>query len=652
MQFLPALTASEFPAAARSETNAVKNIFSGKNLLKGMPEALKASGVRFAELLGEKALLLQEFNSENTPGIAPGFKSVKDDKSPLSSGDLNYFQGKLLEKGVDEEVLQKFMSVFYAAPELPSVGKIMGAARNSVPTDVFLNDQEKIAFTNFTQRLGFTTEEIARLENLSAGGKGSALLRSLEHWVNALENGVNTTLENIPASNGTTPAASRLGNSGKIKPDNNLQNKEKTAVDKVAENTGKVTADGQKTPAVTLDGFIHITKEEAAALTKALNLSPRTSENILNRFDDAAELEMNSQEFSKLFAEAGFELDKEETQMNKIRALVPEAVRAMLQNAKIIKVSAADADNRASVKTKNSEALIRETALLLDEDEDSQRGKVSNIRKSTVLGDILDKAGKPVKAEVSGKIAETTLDAHPATRTTENSRSGEEQREAFDENLAHRFGSGRRQEAERSPAAAKPQVNENIDPGKEALTAKTAPAGIIFSQPAAEASSARNPQPDTAEIYRERIYERLEQGIIKNAIQGSRQIILRLDPPDLGRLTLNLTVANGEIKALIRTEHSEVTQAVAEQLAQLKNSLEEQGFKVADLDVQTRTQDQADMQNRDGSGQQELKEKMEAEAEFLRLARLGERDKEALAWSMHNNTHTATIAETGLHLVA
>jgi flagellar hook-length control protein FliK len=446
-------------------------------------------------------------------------------------------------------------------------------------------------------------------------------------------------------------AASRLGNSGKINTGNSLQNKEKTAADKTAGNTGTVTAEGQKNPGLTLDGFIHITKEEAAALTKALNLSSRTSENILSRFGDEAELKITSQDFSRLFAEAGFELNKEETQMSKIRALVPEAVRAMLQNAKIVKVSAADADNRASGKTKNSEALIRETALLLDEDEDERQGKISNIRKSTVLGDILDKAGKPAKAEVSGKIAETAPDARQTTRTTEHSRPGEE-REAFDENPARRFGSGLGQEAERSPSAAKTPVKESTDPGKEALTAKTAPAGIIFSQPPAETVSSRNLQPGTADIYQERIYERIEQGIIRNAAQGARQIILRLDPPDLGRLTLNLTVANGEIKALIRTEHSEVTRAVAEQLAQLKNSLEEQGFKVADLDVQTRTQDQADMQNRDGSRQQELKEKMEAEAEFLRLARLGEREEETLAWSMQNNTHTATIAETGLHLVA
>ncbi|MDR2744991.1 MAG: flagellar hook-length control protein FliK, partial [Desulfovibrio sp.] len=575
---------------------------------KAVLDALQSAGQNFAGLLGEKFAALKEFNPENTLGIAPGFKSVKDDKSLLSSEDLKFFEGKLLEKGLDENFLQNFMAVFHTAPELPTIGRINGAVRNAGLEGTFLNDQEKIALGNFVQRLGFSQEESVQMTEAAAEGKGLVILRSLEQRMKLLEKNADAV-------------------------------------------------DNGKSPALPLNGFTHISREEAAALVKALNISSGAGENILNRFGEAAELEMNQQGFSRLFAEAGNELNAKSAQMIKIRELAPEAVREMLQNAKTAKRAEVNSNNRGDSKTNNSEALIREVALLLDEDENKPHAETSDIRKPTVLADILDKASTPAKSaksDLSGANAENAPEPRVAKQPAENAGLNEhtnEKRDASERNNTRHFSDSLRQEADPFARTAKTPAG-SAEAGKDSPAAKTPFTGAVFSQFQPEAASGQVRQQLDARNHQERIYEQLEQGIIKNTAQGSRQIILRLDPPELGRLTLSLSVANGEVRALIRAENGETAQAVSEQLARLKNSLEEQGFKVADLDVQTRTQDQPGMENHDGARQRELKEEMEAKAEFLRLAQSRTPEEETLARPMQNSTHPATIAGAGLHLVA
>ncbi|MDR1124833.1 MAG: flagellar hook-length control protein FliK [Deltaproteobacteria bacterium] len=139
---------------------------------------------------------------------------------------------------------------------------------------------------------------------------------------------------------------------------------------------------------------------------------------------------------------------------------------------------------------------------------------------------------------------------------------------------------------------------------------------------------------------------------MRNNSNGAHQITMRLDPPDLGRINLTLTVAGNEIKALIRTEQSEVSQVVSEQLAQLKTSLEEQGFKVTELDVETQAQNNPDLDNWTSAEQREQREELEARADFLRLARERAREEANLARNVQSNDHTAINSEAGLHIVA
>jgi flagellar hook-length control protein FliK len=177
----------------------------------------------------------------------------------------------------------------------------------------------------------------------------------------------------------------------------------------------------------------------------------------------------------------------------------------------------------------------------------------------------------------------------------------------------------------------------------------------MFGQPEISSSSVQTAEANQAakaEIYQGRIFEQVERGIIKNATDGSKQIVLRLDPPELGKLTLSLTVAQGEVKALIRTESTATTQMISEQLAQLKHSLEEQGFKVSSLEVETRTQSHAGTDTWTGAEQHNQEQQVLEQARFLRLSRVRAKNDDVLAQRMQHVEHPASISASGLHIIA
>ena len=66
---------------------------------------------------------------------------------------------------------------------------------------------------------------------------------------------------------------------------------------------------------------------------------------------------------------------------------------------------------------------------------------------------------------------------------------------------------------------------------------------------------------------------------------GRREVTLRLDPADLGRLQLRLALRAGRLTASVRAESPEALAAIERQLPELAASLEAQGFEVQAFDL-------------------------------------------------------------------
>ncbi|HBR07146.1 MAG TPA: hypothetical protein DD766_09275 [Desulfovibrio sp.] len=79
----------------------------------------------------------------------------------------------------------------------------------------------------------------------------------------------------------------------------------------------------------------------------------------------------------------------------------------------------------------------------------------------------------------------------------------------------------------------------------------------------------------------------LQNAVLSNQGQGRTQLTLQLKPENLGTLSVILQVKNKEVQAVIRAENQETGKMLAANLESLRQSLEEQGLKVARMEVQT-----------------------------------------------------------------
>jgi flagellar hook-length control protein FliK len=79
----------------------------------------------------------------------------------------------------------------------------------------------------------------------------------------------------------------------------------------------------------------------------------------------------------------------------------------------------------------------------------------------------------------------------------------------------------------------------------------------------------------------------VENALLQDMSQGSRQITLTLNPEELGNLSVTLTVKEKEIRAVIKADSPETAALLQDQAASIRKTLEGQGFKVTKLDVQT-----------------------------------------------------------------
>ncbi|WP_461208785.1 flagellar hook-length control protein FliK [Desulfocurvus sp. DL9XJH121] len=89
-----------------------------------------------------------------------------------------------------------------------------------------------------------------------------------------------------------------------------------------------------------------------------------------------------------------------------------------------------------------------------------------------------------------------------------------------------------------------------------------------------------------------RLMNQVESGILRTMGQGRKQLTLNLEPADLGKLNVVLQVKDKEVSAVLKAETQDAGRVLSEQLSQLKAHLEQQGLKVAKLEVQTQLQGQ------------------------------------------------------------
>jgi flagellar hook-length control protein FliK len=152
----------------------------------------------------------------------------------------------------------------------------------------------------------------------------------------------------------------------------------------------------------------------------------------------------------------------------------------------------------------------------------------------------------------------------------------------------------------------------------------------------------------------------LERGILTSMQDGTRQLTMKLDPVELGNVTVVLSVRNGEVKATIRPDRTETAQAINDQLHVLRTALEQQGLKVDRLEVQTQLQDNSFSQAWQDAAQHNAGQEQQARSaereRYRRLRRLREggddTGAQAVDAAASSAGRPATLTASGLDIIA
>ncbi len=351
-----------------------------------------------------------------------------------------------------------------------------------------------------------------------------------------------------------------------------------------------------------LEGTLDIDKEEFTALLKGLDLSPGMQKKLSRLFGEGGG-SVSGRDLEALLAEAGNEYAARERAARFTRAHMRAAMEDALQAAEIQDQAALVESRHGNRRSEQLESFMQDSVL-----------------KKTGANDI-----KRDLSEDSKQFSRNQDDKSQAWRSP-----------VAEAQVRSKFRTGGREDSVEDAAT---KILQGFDIS----------AGAMGTQGAS--GQARNLD-SMARAHRQEIFSQVEQGILQNAHNGSQRIMLQLAPEALGRITLTLSLYQGEVKASIMAEEPESAQVLQEQLAELKASLEAEGIKVKELDVQTQTKDNSFAEQWSNPQEHNL---MRDNQERDRLMRLSRMRREHTAEDPHTGSleRTATSTEkTGLHIVA
>lgn len=148
------------------------------------------------------------------------------------------------------------------------------------------------------------------------------------------------------------------------------------------------------------------------------------------------------------------------------------------------------------------------------------------------------------------------------------------------------------------------------------------------------------------------VYRQVETGAFRNLGQGVKQLVIRLDPEELGQVSVILQVKGKEVQAVLRASNQEASQALGEQLSQLRTQLEAQGLKVGKLEVQTQLADSQGQSQWQGAEQHNRYQENRELALSAQRWRTLERVDSGLVREVQSGIQREKLSQSGLDIFA
>jgi flagellar hook-length control protein FliK len=184
--------------------------------------------------------------------------------------------------------------------------------------------------------------------------------------------------------------------------------------------------------------------------------------------------------------------------------------------------------------------------------------------------------------------------------------------------------------------------------------AKNAPESQTLTQTAAQNSQSQFQQRLESPVSARstQVYQQVENGAFRNLGQGVKQLVIRLDPADLGQVSVILQVRGKEVQAVLRSSNQETSLALNEQLGQLRTQLEAQGLKVGKLEVQTQLADSQSQSQWQGAENHNRYQENQELAMSAKRWRTLDRVAPDLVRDVHNSRQGEKLSQSGLDIFA
>ncbi|BFR48667.1 flagellar hook-length control protein FliK [Nitratidesulfovibrio sp. HK-II] len=453
---------------------------------------------------------------------------------------------------------------------------------------------------------------------------------------------------------------------------------------------------------------IDVNASELEAMAKGLKLSPEVLAAMQKLFGGQTEISTTAAGLKAVLVPAGQEMAAREQADRNLASALGSALDPVLQAAKKSADRIKQSDRRGDRAAQRSEVLIREAATgkangtgvapALDaERRDEGSANAGKVRQSGLMrtggtshehtGPLADprsaqtahdtQAGQNAAALQQNLSASNTPQAGKQVQANQaNQGTAAAQAFGLDKQSGQAGQSGQSGQSgdgkgsawqdqhgrSSSSAASDPwaELLRKIDVSPSFSGAAQSMAADASASAANAASAAQRQGQALTPYLSEQAAAQLERGILTSMQDGTRQLTMRLDPGELGNVTVTLSVRNGEVNATIRPDRTETAQAINDQLHVLRTALEQQGLKVDRLEVQTQLQDNSFSQAWQDAAQHNAGQEQQARSaereRFRRLRRMREGDDDTgqptADASGITGERPATLAASGLDIIA
>lgn len=454
------------------------------------------------------------------------------------------------------------------------------------------------------------------------------------------------------------------------------------------------------------DDAIDVNASELEAMAKGLKLSPEVLAAMQKLFGGQTEISTTASGLKAVLVPAGQEMAARDQADRNLASALGSALDPVLQAAKKSAERIEQSDRRGDRAAQRSKVLIREAATgkgngtgvapALDAERRNEgSANAGKTRQSGLMhtvgtsqertGPLADpRSAQTAQSAQAGQTAEAMQQNLSASNNPQGGKQAGQQVQANQANQANQgtaaaqaFGLDKQtgQSGDGKGSAWQDQHGRSSsgaasDPWAELLrkievspalngAAQSMAADAAASAATAASAAQRQGQAMTPYLS-EQAAAQLERGILSSMQDGTRQLTMKLDPGELGNVTVTLSVRNGEVNATIRPDRTETAQAINDQLHVLRNALEQQGLKVDRLEVQTQLQDNSFSQAWQDAAQHNAGQEQQARSaereRFRRLRRMRDGDDASAQSTADVSGFTgerpATLTASGLDIIA